>query len=437
MLRRTAERPTQALVDAYAELYPEEMARSLELRRPEEISAILDKQPIHRAAVIFQRLLPDVAVATLEAIDEDTFRDLMPVLDPAKVAELLARLDPDTLASRLAALDAKLAHELESLMAYPADSAGAIMDPRVAALHPEATVKDAIARLRKMKDRRVHRVFVVDADGRLTGAIDLQDLAISQPSKPLQGLITRKPLSVQATAAQSEAVELFEEHKLTSLPVVDFEGRLVGIIRHSMLISAAQEEAAADIQKMVGVSKDERALSTVTFSVRKRLPWLQINLATAFLAAFVVGLFEGTIARYTALAVLLPVAAGQSGNTGAQALAVTMRGLALREIRVRHWLRLSFKELTVGFINGCAVAVVTAIAVYFWSGSQGLALVIGLAMVISMAVAGIAGASVPMVLTILRQDPAQASSIILTTVTDVVGFLSFLGLATLAAGLLA
>jgi magnesium transporter len=174
----------------------------------------------------------------------------------------------------------------------------------------------------------------------------------------------------------------------------------------------------------------------VTFSVRKRLPWLQINLATAFLAAFVVGLFEGTIAQFTALAVLLPVAAGQSGNTGAQALAVTMRGLALREIRVRHWLRLTFKELAVGFINGCAVAVVTAAAVYFWSDSSGLALVIGLAMVISMAIAGTAGASVPMVLTILKQDPAQASSIILTTVTDVVGFLSFLGLATLAAALL-
>ena len=436
-MARSPERPNQALVDAYAELYPEEVAKGLETRRPEEIAEFLGRQTIARAVAVIQRLVPDVAAATLAALDGDTFRKLVPALEPTRSAELLARLSADQIDSYLARLDTRLADEIRSLMAYPADSAGAIMDPRVAALHPGSTVREAIARLRKVKDRRVHHVLVVDSDGRLVGTVNLQVLAISEPSEQLEQLITRAPVSVQATSAQSEAVELFEQHKLTSLPVVDFEGRLVGIIRHGQLVSAAQEEAVADIQKMVGVSKDERALSPVTFSVRKRLPWLQINLATAFLAAFVVGLFESTIARYTALAVLLPVAAGQSGNTGAQALAVTMRGLALREIRLRHWLRLTFKELVVGFINGCAVAVVTAAAVYVWSGSSGLALVIGLAMVISMAIAGIAGASVPMALTILRQDPAQASSIILTTVTDVVGFLSFLGLATLAAGLLA
>jgi magnesium transporter len=428
--------PTVALVEAYAELYPDEVARTLENRRPNEIAAFLEKQSTARAVAVLVRFLPDVAAKTLEAINEDTFRALVPALEPGLAAELLARLEDEKRSTRLEFLNAKVARELESLIAYPADSAGSIMDPRVAALHPDSTVREAVAMLRKMRDRRVHHVFVVDADGRLAGAVNLQVLAVSDPSQPLQDLITRDPVSVQATAAQSEAVELFEQHKLTSLPVTDFEGRLIGIIRHGVLVSAFQEETAADIQKMVGVSKDERALSSVTFSVRKRLPWLQINLATAFLAAFVVGLFEGTIAQFTALAVLLPVAAGQSGNTGAQALAVTMRGLALREVRVRHWLRLSFKELAVGFINGCAVAVVTALAVYFWSGSPGLSLVIGLAMVISMAIAGTAGASVPMVLTILKQDPAQASSIILTTVTDVVGFLSFLGLATLAAALL-
>ncbi|NIN73022.1 MAG: magnesium transporter [Gemmatimonadetes bacterium] len=433
---RSAERPTKALVEAYTELYPDEVARSLEARPSEAVASFLKEQSTPRAVAVLERLLPDVAAVALAEIDATTFQAWVPALEPARAAELLARLEQDRLTSRLALLDPRLKQEIESLIAYPADSAGAIMDPRVTALHPDSTVEEATALLRKIGDRRVYHVFVVDAETRLLGAVNLQELAVSEPSLPLRDLITRTPVSVQATAAQSEAVELFEQHKLTSLPVTDFEGRLVGIIRHGVLVSAFQEEAAADIQKMVGVSKDERALSTVPFSVRKRLPWLQVNLATAFLAAFVVGLFEGTIAQYTALAVLLPVAAGQSGNTGAQALAVTMRGLALREIRVRHWLRLSFKELAVGFVNGCAVAVVTAIAVYFWSGSPGLAIVIGLAMVISMVIAGIAGASVPMVLTVLRQDPAQASSIILTTVTDVVGFLSFLGLATLAAGLL-
>ena len=170
--------------------------------------------------------------------------------------------------------------------------------------------------------------------------------------------------------------------------------------------------------------------------MRKRLPWLQINLATAFLAAAVVGLFENTIAQFTALAVLLPVVAGQSGNTGAQALAVTMRGLALREIRARHWFRVARKELAVGAINGVAVALVTSLGVLLWSGSPGLAAVIGGAMVLSMTIAGISGASVPVALILLRQDPAAASSIVLTTITDVMGFLTFLGFASLASGLL-
>jgi magnesium transporter len=170
--------------------------------------------------------------------------------------------------------------------------------------------------------------------------------------------------------------------------------------------------------------------------VRKRLPWLQINLVTAFLAAAVVGLFESTIAQYTALAVLLPVVAGQSGNTGAQALAVTMRGLALREIRARHWPRVVFKEASAGFWNGVAIAATTALGVWIWSGSPGLAGVIASAMVLSMMIAGICGAAIPIVLAAVGQDPAQSSSIVLTTVTDVTGFFSFLGIATLFAGFL-
>jgi magnesium transporter len=220
------------------------------------------------------------------------------------------------------------------------------------------------------------------------------------------------------------------------LPVVDFNDRLLGVVRHAALLEAAREEVSIDIQTMVGVSRDETALSTVSFAVRKRLPWLEVNLVTAFMAASVVGLFEHTIARFTALAVLLPVVAGQSGNTGAQALAVAMRGLALREIRPRHWRRLVTKEMSVAALNGVAVALTTAVGVFFWSRSYGLALVIGVSMVISMTAAGLAGASIPVLLTALRQDPAQSSSIILTTVTDVVGFFSFLGIATMLAGML-
>jgi len=297
-------------------------------------------------------------------------------------------------------------------------------------------VREALPRLRGPRRRRVADLFLVDGEGRLTGAVALHDLAVARPAERLDALARRDPPRVHALATREDVVETLGQGRLLSLPVVDLEGRLLGVIRHDALVDAAREEATADIQTMVGASSEERALSPVAFAVRKRLPWLEINLATAFVAAAVVGLFEDTIARFTALAVLLPVVAGQSGNTGAQALAVTMRGLALREIRLRHWLRVSVKESGVALVNGVVVAVTTSLGVYVWSRSTGLALVIGLSMLISMVAAGLAGALIPMFLSALGQDPAQSSSIVLTTVTDVVGFLSFLGIATLLAGML-
>jgi magnesium transporter len=242
--------------------------------------------------------------------------------------------------------------------------------------------------------------------------------------------------TVTAITPRDEVVGLLETHNLADLPVVDIDGRMLGIIYHSTLIQTVQEDATVDMQTMVGASKDERALSTPMFAVRRRLPWLQINLLTAFLAASVVGLFEETITQFTALAVLLPVVAGQSGNAGAQALAVTMRGLALREISLRHWLQVMLKEVQTGFVNGLAIAATCGLGVYFWSGSVGLVVVIAMSMVLAMVAAGFAGALVPIFLTRIGQDPAQSSSIILTTVTDVAGFFSFLGIATLLSGML-
>jgi magnesium transporter len=213
--------------------------------------------------------------------------------------------------------------------------------------------------------------------------------------------------------------------------VLNLDGILLGAVTHDGLARTIQKDATADLQTMVGASKEERALSSPFFTVRKRMPWLQINLITAFMAAAVVGIFEDTIAQVTALAVLLPVVAGQSGNTGAQALAVTMRGLALREITVRQWAKVMRKEVAAGFLNGLAIASTGGIGVYIWSQSPGLVAVIMSSMVLAMVAAGFAGAIIPVVLTKLGQDPATSSSIILTTVTDIAGFFAFLGIATL------
>jgi len=306
----------------------------------------------------------------------------------------------------------------------------------VVPLREELTVASAIERLRATRRRGLRELFVVDEQGHLTGLVDTEDLALASREATLRTLMRPVPVVVTDIAPREELVEILQQTPLSTLPVVSAEGRLLGVIRQAELFTALRSETSEDVATMVGASADERALSPALFAVRKRLPWLQINLVSAFLAASVVGSFEGLIAKFTALAVLMPVVAGQSGNTGAQALAVTMRGLVLREISLRHWPRVLMKEALAGFVNGMAIAAVTGVGVYLWSRSFGLVLIIVIAMMVSMVIAGLAGALVPIVLRRFGQDPATASSIFLTTITDVCGFFSFLGIATLLSPLL-
>ncbi len=416
--------------------YPAEAVRRLETLSSAEIVDVIGNQPLESTLPVWERLSPDVGQKVLEALPEATAVEVIGKLDPSRAAPLLGGFDETRREHYLSLLPESVARDLRTVLVYPPDRAGAVMDPRVRLFRADMTVTDILARLRA--DRRPGRrgLFVVDAESRLVGWVDMQDIALATPNERLGDLATEVLSTVDAMASREEVVDKMEQYRLSDLAVVDLDGRLIGVVRSSALVEAEKEQASVGIQTMVGVSKDERALSKASFAVRKRLPWLQINLLTAFLAAAVVGLFEDTIARFTALAVLLPVVAGQSGNTGAQALAVTMRGLALREVRVSHWPRVVLKEMTVGTWNGAAVALTTALGVLVWSGSYGLTLVIGISMVLSMIIAGVAGAAIPMILTVLGQDPAQSSSIILTTVTDVAGFFSFLGIATLLAALI-
>jgi len=427
---------SSVLADDFLTRFPDEGVFELASTTASEITAVLSSLPVATGSLVLNRLQATVAAEVVRLLDHDSRRELLGAADPLRVVAFLARIEEPARTEILNDLEQQTSTEIRDLLSYPADSAGAMMDPRVPMMGADHTVSEALDSLRQQRDRRIVSIYVIDSAGVYAGRVSLQDLAIAEPSARLRELVTDPPISVRATGSQSEVVEIFEANRILALPVVDFEGRLIGYIPNRSLMGAVEEEATADIQSMVGVSREERALSPVGFAIRKRLPWLEVNLLTAFLAAAVVGLFEGTIARFTALAVLLPVVAGQSGNTGAQALAVTMRGLALREVRVRNWFRVASKEVRVAFFNGIAVAVSTAAAVYLWSRSPGLTLVIGLSMVLSMVAAGLSGAAIPMVLTALRQDPAQSSSIILTTVTDVVGFFSFLGIATLLSGML-
>ncbi|HEX6319861.1 MAG TPA: magnesium transporter [Burkholderiales bacterium] len=416
--------------------YPREAARELEAMAAEEGAALLAAAAPRAAVRAWQSLAPDVARAVLERLPEPFAAQLLAESEPAASVAVLAQLDAAERRRRLDQLDAQVARELAELASYPEESAGRVMDPRVSPLRAGSSVAEALARLRAIRRSGLRELFVVDDEGRLAGRVEIQDLAVADPSASLREITRGVIAAVKDLDPREDVVAALQQHPITTLPVVNHAGRFLGVIRQPELVAALEKEASLDIQTMVGASRDERALSGPGFAVRKRLPWLQINLVTAFLAAAVVGLFEGTIAKVTALAVLLPVVAGQSGNAGAQALAVTMRGLVLREISLRHWPRVLVKEATAGLLNGVAVAATTALGVYLWSRSPGLVMVISMSMVISMIAAGIAGAMVPVLLHRFGQDPATASSIILTTVTDVVGFFSFLGIATLFASML-
>jgi len=436
MMKNKSSNATKSLMKGFFRLYPGEAARLLNIFSAQDILNYLQNEEIPQAVELFARLNPETAAGLIEEMENDFFIRLFGHIDPSLAARLLTRLDGEVVESRLSLLSGPLAKELKELMEYPPETAGYLMDPRYSTFHPDETVEEVLNRIRAVRDRRIVNINIVDDDGKLVGAIPLQEVAVSEPHERLVNLFQGQPVTILAMSPREEVVQLLEEQKLLSLPVVDFDGKLLGIIRSDALVNAAKQDATEDVQAMFGAGRDEQALSKVSFAIRKRLPWLEINLATAFLAAAVVGLFEETIARITVLAVFLPVVAGQSGNTGSQALAVTMRGLALREIRTRHWFQIARKEILVGFFNGCAIALTTSLIVFFWANSFGLALVIAVAMVFSMAIAGLSGAIIPILLKAVGQDPAQSSSIILTTVTDVVGFLSFLGLATLLASAL-
>ena len=427
----SAEAVVRALENRYLKSYPREAAHRLETLPAQDATRVFEAQPPELMIPVWEQLAGYVQERLIEQLPESVAGRLLNEMDSPLAAELLGAFEPQERARWLARMAPGAAKLVEGLMAYPPDTAGRLMDPRISSFRGEMTAAEAIDQMKRFKkNRNLRELFIVDDDGLLVGRVEIQDLVTSLPGQQLKQIGRPLSAAVLDTAPREEVVQKIEQQRVPALPVVGVTGRLVGVIHQAGLLTAVQEEASLDIQTMVGASTDERALSSSWFAVVKRLPWLQINLATAFLAASVVGLFEDTIAKFTALAVLLPVVAGQSGNAGAQALAVTMRGLALREISTRHLPRVVFKEINAGLVNGIAVAVVCAIGVWLWSGSVGLMAVISIAMVISMVAAGFSGAAIPIVLNRLGFDPAQSSSIVLTTVTDVVGFFSFLGVAT-------
>lgn len=423
-------RAAETLTRRYLTDYPVDAARRIEKLEAEDVAAALISQPATVLAPVWESLMPTVAARLLGHLPDGLSDALLGEIQPPDAVRVLACLKEGDRDARLARLDEAVRTEIETLLAYPAQTAGRLMNTGIATFRRDMTAAETLDYLREHGMRTARSLFLVDDGHRLVGKVSLQDVALSAPDTPLSAFEKPIGVAVRPVDPVEEVSNAFEVHRVLDLPVVDLDGRFLGAVTHDDLAQAIFEDATADMQTMVGVSKEERALSSPVVAVRRRMPWLQINLLTAFLAASVVGLFEATIAQVTALAVLLPVVAGQSGNAGAQALAVTMRGLALREISARQWFRVTRKEVLAGLFNGLGIAVTCGVGVYFWSQSPGLVAVICSSMVLAMISAGFAGAVIPIVLTRLGQDPATSSSIILTTVTDVAGFFSFLGIAT-------
>lgn len=410
--------------------FPKDAAHTLDNIPAKTILNYLGEMPIESARSVFFQLSSDLMTELILEMDDNLFTDLFFKINTHVGARLLSRLDREDVKEKLALLPDIISREILDFLNFKEGTAGYLMETNMlVTFRKDNSVENVLKKIRKIGNRSINVIYVVDEDGKLLGKIPVQFIAISQPHEMLDNLMDFAP-SINAMAAREEVLEAIEKEHLLQIPVTDINNNLLGVIRNDALMSASKKEISENLQAMFGAGREEQALSKVSFAVKKRLPWLQVNLATAFLASMVVGLFEETIAQITILAIFLPVVAGQSGNTGSQALAVTIRGLALKEIRISQWFRVARKEIMVGFINGIAVAITTGTIVYFWSSSLGIAIVIGISMILSMLIAGFAGAIIPIGLKAIGQDPATSSSIILTTVTDICGFLSFLGLAS-------
>lgn len=421
----------ETLADEYSHNYPREVANYCEQISATGAAEIIDSIADKYIENIWFHLNSSTKEDIFSLLPISTATNLLNKIDIAPSAALLINLDSKKQHIYLSQLDPIYARYIEDFISYPENSAASMMDRARHVYQGNITVLELLKHFKKGKITPSSYIYLVDSQNIISGRVNIQNLLTADDEQTLLSLSKKVPVTISAFAPRSEVLETFEQTKIDSLPVVDSLGHVIGLIYATKIFEELKDELATDIQTMVGVSRDETALSPSLFAVKLRLPWLLINLVTAFMAATVVGIFEGTIQKVTALAVLLPVVAGQSGNAGAQALAVTMRGLAVREFAVTQYWQVLRKEALVGLITSILVAVVCGIGVYIWSTSYALALVLSISMIISVSIACISGVLVPIILRRLHQDPAQSSSIILTTITDIIGFFSFLGIATL------
>lgn len=369
----------------------------------------------------------------LNAIDDATVAAICSSSAPDDAADLLDLLNEERRERVLELLGATQGAKLESLLEGEEATAGSLMNTEFLALAEELSVAEAIEEIRRYpRKESFFYVYCVDGEGHLVGVLSLRSLILAPPDALLRDVMVQSVVRTNIDSAPEEVAQLVSKYDLLSVPVVDLQNRLVGVVTVDDVLDVIQEQAEEDLLHLAGVDASERVNTPAVTSFRMRFPWLAVNLATAFLASWVVSRFQGTIQKWSALAVFMPIVAGMGGNAGTQTLTVFVRGLALGEVDWRSGFQPVMKQMVVGMANGMANGLLTMLIVGFWTGDWVLASILFSAMVFNLIVAGIAGGSVPLILEKFGFDPAVASSIFVTTFTDVGGFFSFLGLATVA-----
>src|SRR4051812_1701153 len=391
----------------------------------------------------------DFDFSALNEVDDAVREEILEELEPETVAEGVRELESDDAVELLEGLDEKDQDEilehlppserdvLERSLDYPEGSAGRRMQSEFISVPLDWTVGQAIDYMRETPDlpERFYEIYAVDGARHWQGAVSLDALLRARRPVPLAELIDEDRRRVSVTDDLAEVAHLFGKYNLVAAPVLDDGNRLVGVITIDDVVDVIEEEADEDFKALGGVSRDEELSDSVWTIAKSRFNWLLINLATAFLASSVLGLFEGQLQQMVALAVLAPIVASQGGNAATQTMTVAVRALATRELGSSNAFRVVLREALVGVVNGLAFAIITGVAAVAWFRIPGLGVVIGLAMVCNLVAGALGGILVPMVLERVRADPAVASGTFVTTITDVVGFFSFLGIATLWFGL--
>ena len=394
--------------------------------------AILRKLPTSVASEALAEMAPDASAAVVGAMREWRALEILEELKPDDAADMVEELDESDRERLLGKLEPETAKTVKTLLAYDPNTAGGVMTPDMATVTVGMRVNNAINDLRRLSKtiETVSYVYVLDSDHTLRGVVSMRQLLLAQPRQKVDTIMTTELHGVCTPDRDREEVARdMANYNLVALPVVDEQQHLLGIVTHDDVIDILEQEATEDFQKLHGAGPDESIYDSIFSSILKRNPWLFFNLFTAFMAASVIYLFRHQIERVSLLAALMPVIASVGGNTGAQTLAVAIRGLALEKILTRDSSKICLREMFKGLFNGIVIGSIAALIVFIFSDLL-ISLVVFIATVLNMTFSGMMGALIPLLLKRLKCDPAQSAHIVLSALTDMAGFLIFLSLGT-------